>query len=100
RGFLCFLWRDVHYLFWNKINYRYTKYTDLGKYAESFIELSQDENVPKHTTYLIYMTKSLRRDQIEQCIIESVFARNSNVETCIGSYTFTEPTVLIRLIMK
>lgn len=61
--------------FGKKINYRYTKYTDLGKYTRSFIELSQDEHVPKYTTHLIYMTKSLRKDQIEQRILDSVFAQ-------------------------
>ncbi len=61
--------------FGKKINHRYTKYTDLGKYSNLITELSQDETIPKFATHLIYMTKSLRKDQIEERVIESIFAQ-------------------------
>ncbi|SMC65838.1 KUP/HAK/KT family potassium transporter [Moheibacter sediminis] len=61
--------------FGKKINHRYTKYTDLGKYSNLITELSQDESIPKFATHLIYMTKSLRKDQIEERVIDSIFAQ-------------------------
>lgn len=61
--------------FGKKINHRYTKYTDLGKYSNLITELSHDETIPKFATHLIYMTKSLRKDQIEERVIASIFAQ-------------------------
>lgn len=61
--------------FGKKINHRYTKYTDLGKYSNLISELSNDTSIPKFTTHLIYMTKSLRKDQIEERIIDSIFSQ-------------------------
>lgn len=61
--------------FGKKINNRYTKYTDLGKYSKLITELSSDETIPKFGTHLIYMTKSLRKEQIEERIIDSIFAQ-------------------------
>lgn len=59
--------------FARKINNSYTKFEDLGKYAHKIAELSNDENIPKFTTHLIYLTKADRRDQIEARIIKSIF---------------------------
>lgn len=59
--------------FGRKINNRYTKFEDLGKYASKIAELSNDESVPKFTTHLIYLTKADRRDHIEAKIIQSIF---------------------------
>lgn len=59
--------------FGRKINNRYTKFTDLGKFANQIVELSHDEAIPKYTTHLIYLTKADRRDQIEEKIINSIF---------------------------
>lgn len=59
--------------FARKINSNYTKFEDLGKYANTIAELSNDESVPKFTTHLIYLTKADRRDQIESRIIRSIF---------------------------
>lgn len=61
--------------FGKKINTRYTKFTDLGKHSKLITELSQDETIPKFATHLIYMTKSLRKDQIEERIIDSIFSQ-------------------------
>lgn len=61
--------------FGKKINNRYTKYTDLGKYSKLITELSSDDTIPKFGTHLIYMTKSLRKEQIEERIIDSIFAQ-------------------------
>lgn len=59
--------------FGRKINNRYTKFTDLGKFANQIVELSHDETITKYTTHLIYLTKADRRDQIEEKIINSIF---------------------------
>lgn len=59
--------------FGRKINNRYTKFTDLGKFANQIVELSHDTEIPKYTTHLIYLTKADRRDQIEEKIINSIF---------------------------
>ena len=61
--------------FGRKINNRYTKFVDLGKYSQKITQLSNDESVPKMVTHLIYLTKADRRDQIEERIIQSIFAR-------------------------
>lgn len=59
--------------FARKINSRYTEFEDLGKYANTIAELSNDESIPKYTTHLIYLTKGDKRDQIEARIIRSIF---------------------------
>lgn len=61
--------------FGKKINTGYTKFTDLGRYSRMITELSNDQSIPKFTTHLIYMTKSLRKDHIEERIIESIFSQ-------------------------
>lgn len=59
--------------FGRKINNRYTKFEDLGKYAHTIAELSNDNSIPKFTTHLIYLTKADRREQIEARTIKSIF---------------------------
>ncbi|WP_126974400.1 KUP/HAK/KT family potassium transporter [Gynurincola endophyticus] len=58
-----------------KINNRYTKFTQLGKFTEKITALSEDTNIPKLATHLIYLTKADRRDQIEEIIIDSIFSK-------------------------
>ncbi|HEX7870956.1 MAG TPA: KUP/HAK/KT family potassium transporter, partial [Chryseobacterium sp.] len=71
-GGIFFMVMYVSY-FGRKINNRYTKFTDLGKFANQIVELSHDTEIPKYTTHLIYLTKADRRDQIEEKIINSIF---------------------------
>ncbi|MCX8523399.1 KUP/HAK/KT family potassium transporter [Chryseobacterium formosus] len=71
-GGIFFMVMYVSY-FGRKINNRYTKFTDLGKFANQIVELSHDTEIPKFTTHLIYLTKADRRDQIEEKIINSIF---------------------------
>lgn len=59
--------------FGRKINNRYTRFEDLGKYAHQLAVLSNDTEIPKFATHLIYLTKADRRDQIEARIIKSIF---------------------------
>ena len=46
-----------------KINNKFTKFVDLGKYAPTIKDLSEDDNIPKFSTHLIYLTKANNRHQ-------------------------------------
>lgn len=61
--------------FGRKINNRYTRFEELGKYTHKIAALSDDTTIPKFATHLIYLTKADRRDQIEARIIKSIFDR-------------------------
>lgn len=58
-----------------KINNRFVKFVELGKYTELIRELSMDDAVPKFATHLIYLTKANTREQVEEKIIKSIFAK-------------------------
>jgi KUP system potassium uptake protein len=58
-----------------KINNRFTKFVDLGKYATTIKELSEDDLIPKFSTHLIYLTKANNRHQVEEKIINSIFSK-------------------------
>ncbi len=61
--------------FARKIQNRFVKFVDIGKYVNQLIELSQDDEIPKFSTHLIYLTKANTRNQIEEKIIKSIFAK-------------------------
>lgn len=61
--------------FARKINNRFTKFSDLGKYAHQIKELSEDDSIPKFSTHLIYLTKARSRQNIEDKIINSIFSK-------------------------
>lgn len=58
-----------------KINNRFTKFVDLGKFAPIIKELSEDDNIPKFSTHLIYLTKANNRHHVEEKIINSIFSK-------------------------
>lgn len=58
-----------------RISNRFTKFVDLGAHAQQIKTLSDDAEIPKLTTHLIYMTKSNFRHLIEEDIIQSIFSR-------------------------
>jgi len=58
-----------------KVNNRFTKFVDLGRYVNDIRQLSQDTGIPKLCTHLIYLTKANRRHEIEEKIMKSIFAR-------------------------
>lgn len=58
-----------------KINNRFVRFTDIGKYIPQLKELSEDDTVPKFSTHLIYLTKANSRTQIEEKIIRSIFSK-------------------------
>ena len=59
-----------------KINNRFVKFVDIGKYTSQLTELSVDDNIPKFSTHLIYLSKANSRSQIEEKIIKSIFSKN------------------------
>lgn len=58
-----------------KINNRFVKFAELGKYTGLIKELSQDDSIPKFATHLIYLTKANHREQVEEKIIKSIFSK-------------------------
>lgn len=58
-----------------KINNRFIKFVELGKYTSQIQELSEDDSIPKFCTHLIYLTKADVRSEIEEKIIKSIFAK-------------------------
>ena len=58
-----------------KINNKFTKFIDLGKYTKLINELSEDESIPKFSTHLIYLIKADKREEIEEKIINSIFSK-------------------------
>jgi len=58
-----------------KVNNKFVKFVDLSKFTSRFMELSQDDSIPKFSTHLIYLTKANSKHEIEERIINSVFAR-------------------------
>lgn len=58
-----------------KINNRFTKFVDLGKYVAQLTELGKDDAIPKFSTHLIYLTKANRRHEVEEKIINSIFSK-------------------------
>lgn len=63
------------WFFARKINNQFVKFTELGKYTALIQELSKDDEIPKFATHLIYLTKANHREQIEEKIIKSIFAK-------------------------
>lgn len=58
-----------------KINNKFVRFVDLGKFAPQIKTLSEDESIPKFATHLIYLTKANNRHEIEDKIIKSIFAK-------------------------
>ncbi len=58
-----------------KINNRFTKFVDIGKFSPQLVELSEDDGIPKFSTHLIYLTKANSRSQIEEKIVRSIFSK-------------------------
>ncbi|MES2589780.1 MAG: KUP/HAK/KT family potassium transporter [Bacteroidota bacterium] len=58
-----------------KINNKFTKFVDLGRYVNQIKELSEDDEIPKFSTHLIYLTKANNRHEIEEKIIKSIFSK-------------------------
>ncbi|MHA8059917.1 KUP/HAK/KT family potassium transporter [Aquirufa beregesia] len=74
--FELFIFLTMYIWFYSrKINNRFTKFIDLGKFVQQIKDLSEDELIPKFSTHLIYMTKANTRHDIEDKIIKSIFSK-------------------------
>lgn len=58
-----------------KIQNKFLKFVEIGKYVPQLIELSNDDAIPKFSTHLIYLSKANTRNQIEEKVIKSIFAK-------------------------
>jgi KUP system potassium uptake protein len=58
-----------------KINNRFVKFTDIGKFIPKLKELSEDDAIPKFSTHLIYLTKANVRNQVEEKVIRSILSK-------------------------
>jgi KUP system potassium uptake protein len=58
-----------------QIRNRFLKFVDLEKYNRLFITLSNDDQIPKFSTHLIYLTKANNRNEIEEKIVNSIFSK-------------------------
>lgn len=58
-----------------KINHKYTKFVQLGQYTSQLKTLSDDVEIQKYATHLIYLTKADKRHEIEEKIIKSIFSK-------------------------
>lgn len=74
--FELFIFSTMYVWFYaRKINNRFSKFTQLGKYTAKIKELSEDDAIPKFSTHLIYLTKANNRTDVEEKIIHSIFAK-------------------------
>lgn len=71
--FYIFIMYSVYY--GRKTTNQFTKFVDLGKYANLLKELSEDKEIPKYSTHLIYLTKANLRHNIEEKVINSIFTK-------------------------
>ena len=58
-----------------KINNKYTKFVQLGRFTSQLKTLSDDNEIEKYATHLIYLTKADKRHEIEEKIIKSIFSK-------------------------
>lgn len=74
--FELFIFMTMYVWFYaRKINNRFVKFVDLGKYTPQLLELNEDDSIPKFSTHLIYLSKANSRNQIEEKIIKSIFSK-------------------------
>ncbi|MBL7817881.1 MAG: KUP/HAK/KT family potassium transporter [Saprospiraceae bacterium] len=58
-----------------KINNSFVKFVELKNYTTLLNALSADDEIPKFSTHLIYLTKANHFNQIEEKIIKSIFSK-------------------------
>ncbi|MFA9289880.1 MAG: KUP/HAK/KT family potassium transporter [Solirubrobacteraceae bacterium] len=54
----------------------FTKYVVLDDFKEKLSILSNDKEIPKYASHLIYLTKTTSPDRIEEKVINSIFSTN------------------------
>ena len=74
--FELFIFMTMYIWFYaRKLNNRFTKFVELGKYTNLIHQLSKDTGIPKFSSHLIYLTKANNRHEIEEKIIKSILAK-------------------------
>jgi KUP system potassium uptake protein len=58
-----------------QISNKFTRFVDLKKHIPMLQELSEDEEIEKFSTHLIFLTKANHQFDIEEKIINSIFAK-------------------------
>ena len=58
-----------------KLNNKFVRFVDIGRYTQQLLELSKDDEIPKFSTHVIYLTKADSRSQVEEKIIKSIFSK-------------------------
>lgn len=58
-----------------KLNNKFVRFVDIGRYTQQLLELSKDDEIPKFSTHVIYLTKANSRSQVEEKIIKSIFSK-------------------------
>ena len=58
-----------------QISKNYTKIVKIDNYKKVLAELSIDLSIPKYATHLVYMTNSMRSDEIEEKVMYSILQK-------------------------
>jgi len=58
-----------------KINNRFLQFVNIADHIPLILELSQDTNIPKYASHLVYLTKANNDYEIEQKVLNSIFAK-------------------------
>ena len=58
-----------------KITNRFLEFVPLSNYAQALRDLSDDKEIPKYATHLVYLTKADNPRNVEKQVMESILAR-------------------------
>ena len=58
-----------------KITNRFLEFVQLSRSAQALRDLSDDKEIPKYATHLVYLTKADNSNQVEKQIIDSILAK-------------------------
>jgi KUP system potassium uptake protein len=58
-----------------KVTNRFLEFVPLTKYAQALRDLSDDKEIPKYATHLVYLTKADRATNVEKQVIDSILAK-------------------------
>ncbi len=58
-----------------KITNRFIEFVQLSKFAQALRDLSDDKEIPKYATHLVYLTKADNPNSVEKVVIDSILAK-------------------------
>ncbi|MBP7408190.1 MAG: KUP/HAK/KT family potassium transporter [Flavobacteriales bacterium] len=58
-----------------KVTNRFLEFVELPDHAQALRDLSDDKEIPKYATHLVYLTKADRPTNVEKHVIESIMAK-------------------------